>query len=51
MKLIFQISIFFVLIQSIIIFIDKIKNNKTSEASYWQFPMVLAIFLESIYVN
>jgi len=45
---IFQLCILIALIQSILIFIYKHKNN-IPNMNYWEFPMLLAILLESLF--
>ena len=46
---IFQILLFILLILSLIIFINKIMNKHDNiKISTWQFPMLLALFIECI---
>jgi hypothetical protein len=48
---IFHICLFILILQSLYILVSNLKTKKYSLINSWQFPMLLAIFIESMIIN
>jgi hypothetical protein len=49
--LIFHICLFIVLIQSVYILVSNLNSKNYKLINSWQFPMILAILIESYIIN